>query len=175
VTTLRRAIVCFVPPPVDAQVDEIRLRFDPIMTRRIGAHITLVHDAGDLGLARERVAAAAERLSFPVRLTHADRWGPSRFGIYLHVDDPAGGIAALHRHVADLESPAWARATFRPHVTLVHGRTVTDVEAEAAWSALDGFTASWDVDIAAIDIVELVEPRWRTVERHELRVVPVAD
>ena len=174
-TILRRAIVLFVPPPVDAQVDEIRLRYDPIMTGRIGAHITLVHDAADLGLARERVAAAAERLSFPVRLTHTDRWGPSSYGIYLHVDDHAGGIAELHGQVADLEAPAWARATFRPHVTLVHGRTVTDVDAEAAWSALDGFVAGWHVDIAAIDIVELVEPRWRTVERYELRAAPVAD
>ena len=109
-------------------------------------------------------------LPFPVRLTHADRWGPSRYGIYLHVDDHAGGVAELHGQLADLEAPAWASVTFRPHVTLVHGRTVTEDDAEAAWSALDGFVAGWDVDVAAIDIVELIEPRWRTVERYELRL-----
>lgn len=171
----RRAIVLFVPPPVDAHIDEIRHRFDPVMAGRIGAHITLVHDVADLGMARELITVAADRAPFPVRLTHADRWGPSRYGVFLHVDDHAGGIAALHRQVADLEAPAWARVAYRPHVTLVHGRTVTEGQADAAWSALDGFEAGWEVDVAGVDLVELVEPRWRTIERFELRAAPVAD
>ena len=64
-----------------------------------------------------------------------------------------------------METPAWARVVYRPHVTLVHGRTVTEEQAELAWSALDGFVAGWPVEVAAIDVIELVEPRWRLVER----------
>ena len=58
-----------------------------------------------------------------MRLTHADHWGQSAYGVYLHVDDPTGGVAALHAALADLEEPAWARVAFRPHGTLVHSRT----------------------------------------------------
>ena len=130
-TSLRRAIVLFVPPPVDAQVDEIRRRYDPIMTGRIGAHITLVHDAADLGMARERVAAAAERRSFPVRLTHTDRWGRSSYGIYLHVDDHAGGDRRAARAgrrsrgagVGPRHVPAPRHARPRPHRDGHRGRS----------------------------------------------------
>lgn len=169
VTTPRRAIVLSIPQPVAVRIDDIRRRFDPVMAGRIGAHITLVHDVVDHDRTGDLVAsAAAARPPFAVRLTDADRWGPSRYGIYLHVDDHAGGVAELHRLLAELETPAWAKVGFRPHVTLVHGRTVTEETAEAAWSALDGFVADWDVELAAIELIELVEPRWRSVARVEL-------
>ena len=174
-TVLRRAIVLFVPPPVAARVDEIRRRWDPVMTARIDAHITLVHDVVDLERARDLVAEAACSAPFTVRLTHADRWGRSSNGIYLHVDDPAGGVAALQAQLADLEQPAWSRVPFRAHATLIHGRTVTPDDAAAAWAALEGFHADWDVDIGAIDTIELAEPRWRTVERVELVGAAVPD
>ena len=62
---LRRAIVLFVPPPVAARVDEIRRRWDPVMTARIGAHITLVHDVVDHERARR-----ARRRGGPVGAVH---------------------------------------------------------------------------------------------------------
>ncbi|MET0324851.1 MAG: 2'-5' RNA ligase family protein [Ilumatobacteraceae bacterium] len=172
---LRRAIVLFVPPPVADRIDAIRRRWDPVMTDRIGAHITLVHDVVDHERARELVAAAARSAPFTVTLTHADRWGRSSNGIYLHVDDPTGSVAALHEQLAELEQPAWSRVAFRAHATLIHGRTVTPEDAAAAWAALDGFRADWDVDIGAIDTIELAEPRWRFVERIELRAASVPD
>jgi len=100
VAVLRRAIVLFVPPPVAARVDGIRRRWDPVMTARIGAHITLVHDVVDHDRAQVLVAAAARSAPFTIRLTHADRWGRSANGIYLHVDDPAGGVAGLQEQLA---------------------------------------------------------------------------
>jgi 2'-5' RNA ligase len=173
---LRRAIVVFVPPPVVDLVDEIRLRWDPVMTARIGAHITLIHDVVDQERARQLVAETAETTApFRVRLAHADRWGPSAYGIYLHIEDPTGGLAALHGHLAALEQPAWSRVPFRSHVTLVHSRTVDAATADRAWHALDGFRADWSVDVGAIDVIELDEPGWRTVERWELGQAAVAD
>jgi 2'-5' RNA ligase len=167
----RQAIVVHVPAPTAALVDGIRRRFDPIMAARIDAHLTLVHDVTDRARVAALVGRAVDREPFRVRLTHADRWGPSRHGAYLHVDDPDGAVRGLHEAVAELESPAWVRGEFRPHVTLVNGRTVSEDEAEAAWRALDGFVAGWELTVFAVDVIELVEPRWRLVERHPLRPV----
>ena len=121
---LRRAIVLFVPPPVCEQLDEIRRRWDPVMCGRIGCHITLVHDVTDHARAAELVAAvAATTAPFTVRLGRAAHWGKSAWGVYLHVDDPAGAIDAVQAQLAELEEPGWARVPFRSHATLMHGRT----------------------------------------------------
>jgi 2'-5' RNA ligase len=169
VSTPRQAIVVPLLGPTAALVDEIRCRFDPIMAARIDPHLTLVHDVSDRTRAADTVGRAVQREPFRIRLTHADRWGPSRHGAYLHVEDPDSAVRGLQEAVAGLESPAWARGGFRPHVTLVNGRTVSEEQAEAAWRALDGFVAGWELTVAAVDLVELVEPRWRLVERHPLR------
>ena len=144
------------------------MRWDPVMCGRIGSHITLIHDVTDHTSATDLVArAAASTAPFPVRLGRADRWGPA-WGIYLHVDDIHGRVGSLQQQLASLEEPRWARATFRAHVTLVHSRTTEPAVAEQAWAELHGFDPGWDVEIGAIDIVELREPAWRTVERFEL-------
>jgi 2'-5' RNA ligase len=170
VSAPRQAIVVHLPAPTATLVDEIRCRFDPVMAARIDAHLTLVHDVTDRARVAKLVGRAIDREPFRVRLTHVDRWGSSRYGAYLHVDDPDGAVLGLHDAVAELESPAWVRSGFRPHVTLVNGRTVSEEEAEAAWRALDGFVAGWELTVGAVDVIELVEPRWRLVERHPLRL-----
>jgi len=174
---LRRAIVLFVPPPVCEQLDEIRRRWDPVMCSRIGCHITLIHDVTDHGRASELVAAAAATtMPFSVRLGRAAHWGKSAWGVYLHVDDAAGEVAAVQARLAELEEQRWARVAFRSHVTLVHSRTTPPTIAEQAWTALADFDPGWPVDVTAIDIVEMEETTgWRTVERFELATAAVAD
>ena len=34
---------------------------------------------------------------------------------------------------------------------------------------LDGFVAGWELTIGAVDVIKIVGPRWRLVERHPLR------
>jgi len=167
----RRAVVLFLDDAASIAVDEIRMRWDPVMCGRIGGHITLVHDVVDHELALTRVAAVASSTApFAIRLTDTAHWGESAFGVYLHVDDPTGGVMSLHKQLADLEEPRWARVSFRAHCTLVHSRTTAPTVAARAWAELDGFHAGWDVAIAAVDIVELDEATgWRTVERFALR------
>ena len=76
---------------------------------------------------------------------------------------------SLHTQLADLEEPRWARVAFRAHCTLVHSRTTEPTVAARAWAELDGFHAGWDVDIGAIDVIELDEATgWRTIERFAL-------
>jgi 2'-5' RNA ligase len=173
----RRAVVLFLGGAAGAAVDEIRTRWDPVMCGRIGAHITLVHDVVDHDLATDAVAAAAATTSpFTVRLTHTAHWGRSAHGVYLHVEDPTDGVGTLHRELAHLEEPRWARVAFRAHCTLVHSRTTEPTVAARAWAELDGFHAGWDVELAAVDVIEMDDVTgWRTVERSWLAPTLVAD
>jgi hypothetical protein len=58
---------------------------------------------------------------------------------------------------------------FRAHCTLVHSRTTEPTVAARAWAELDGFSAGWDVELTAVDIVEMdALTGWRTVERFDL-------
>jgi 2'-5' RNA ligase len=166
----RRAVVLFVPPPAGPAIDEIRERWDPVMRARIGPHITLVHDVVDHARATADVAAVAAAMTrVRARLTAAAHWGQAAYGVYLGVEDPTGGIAALQAQLAALEEPRWARVPFRAHCTLVHSRTTEPTIAARAWAELDGFVAGWDVELAAIDVIELDDRAgWRTVERYDL-------
>jgi len=166
----RRAILLFVPPPVCEQLDAIRRRWDPVMCSRIGCHITLVHDVTDHAMASELVAAtAATTAPFSVRLGRTAHWGKSAWGVYLHIDDPAGAIVAVQARLAELEQERWARVPFRAHVTLVHSRTTAPELAAQAWAELEAFDPGWPMDVTALDIVEMDEATgWRTVERFEL-------
>lgn len=166
----RRAVVLFVPPPVCTAIDEIRMRWDPIMCGRIGAHITLIHDAVEHGTAADLVAAvAASSAPFTVRLSTTAHWGRAAHGVYLHVDDQRGDVTSLYEQLAALEEPRWASVPFRAHCTLVHSRTTEPAVAARAWAELEGFHAGWDVDVAALDIIELDEATgWHPVERFAL-------
>ena len=106
--------------------------------------------------------AAAATAPFEITLTTARCWSRATNGVYLDIDDPTGGIEALHAQLSALESPAWARAGFRPHVTLVHGRTVDPDLAEPAWAALCDVTFGWTVQLSTLDVIELDEATgWR--------------
>ena len=176
VPVARRAVVLFVPQPVAAVIDDVRRRWDPVMLGRIDAHVTLVHDIVhdivDVDAADRCVQeAAAATAPFEVTLTTARCWSRAANGVYLDIDDPTGAIEALHAQLSALESPAWARAGFHPHVTLVHGRTVDPDLAEPAWSALCDATFGWTVRLSTLDVIELDEATgWSSVLR-----LPLAD
>ncbi len=111
-----------------------------------------------------------------MRLGRAAHWGQSAWGVYLHVDDPAGAIDAVQAQLAEVEEARWARVPFRSHVTLVHSRTTPPGRRRAAWEVLEAFDPGWAVDVTAIDIVEMEDATgWRSVERFELASAAVAD
>jgi 8-oxo-dGTP pyrophosphatase MutT (NUDIX family)/2'-5' RNA ligase len=150
----RRQVTIFLPPVAAAHVDEVRVRFDPEMTRRIRPHITVVHDTADLAPAelRERVGrVAAEFGPFSLHLGAARHWGSAEAGIYLAVDDAAGILGALRRALGASDDPA---REFVPHVTLVHPRSIAPPAARAAWTAIAGWTVDTDVTIDSIAIIE---------------------
>jgi 2'-5' RNA ligase len=128
--------------------------------------VTLVHDVADHDAVAGRVVElAAVTPPVDITLTTTACWGQASYGVYVEIDDPAGRLAALQRELADLESPAWARVRFRPHVTLVHGRTVAPDLAEPAWAALCGQRVDWRATLAWIDVIALDEPTgWTSVQ-----------
>lgn len=164
---MRRAIVLFVPEPIATLVDELRRRWDPAMSARIDAHLTLVHEVTDHDAATRRVdEVAALTAPLAVTLTTTRCWSRASYGVYLDVDDRGGAVVALHGQLADLEAPAWARVAYRPHVTLVHGRTVDPALADQAWASLCDRRMDWLVELPAIDVIELDEATgWSSVQR----------
>ncbi len=157
----------FVRGTVGDEIDEVRRRWDPAMAGRIDPHLTLVHEVADRAAALGRVAELARRTApVTITLTQAACWveNPS-YGVYLGVDDVAGGIADLHAALADLETPAWARVPFHPHVTVVHGRTVDPDLAEPAWAALCRWRVDETVTLGALDVIELDDATgWTSVQ-----------
>jgi 2'-5' RNA ligase len=172
----RRAVVLFLPEDVEREIDAIRRRWDPVMAARIDAHLTVVHDVVDVGRAHVLAEEAAARISaFQVTLTGAACWGPAKWGIYLGVEDHDGGVLALHDALAAVEDPRWLRTPYRPHVTLVHGRTVTEDAAEAAWVELCGHVASLTARLDAVHVVESRPGGWATIDAFPLAPVLAAD
>ncbi len=171
--TRRRAVVLYLPEEVEAQVDAIRRRWDPVMAGRIDAHLTVVHDVQDLDRAHELVEEAAARIAgFEITLTDSSCWGPPKWGIYLGIEDHHGGVQALHDGLAALEDPRWLRTPFRPHVTLVHGRTVEEDTAERAWAELCSMRAGWRCRIEAVHVVESRPGGWVTIDGFDLAPDP---
>lgn len=169
--TNRRAVVLPIPEPAATGIDLLRREWDPVMAGRIGPHLTLVHDVVDHGRAQGLVVETAS-VTAPIGVTlrGTGRWAEtSAYGVFLEVVDPVGALVALHGRLAELETPRWARVGYRPHVTLVHGRTVDPARAEPAWQALGDLRLGWDVVLTELEVLELVEPHgWRHVERHRL-------
>lgn len=152
---------------VGKRLDELRRRWDPVMAARIPVHLTLVHDVVDHAAAARRVETLGGATgAVSVTLNAPALWAETpTYGVYLGIDDPAGAVAELHRQLADLEAPRWARVPYRPHVTLVHGRTVDPGLAEPAWRSLRQELFDVNVQLVAIDVMELLEPDgWSTVQ-----------
>jgi 2'-5' RNA ligase len=148
---VRRQITAFLPAPIGARVDEVRMRWDPEMARRIAAHITLVHDADDDRFVPPAVERVVDGQVLRVRLTAARCWETPAGGIYLGVDDGHGDIARIRR-LLDVDESASVR--YVPHVTLLHPRTVEPARLEAAWAALAG----WSVDApVVVDRIAAIE------------------
>lgn len=165
----RRAVVLPLGGEAERIVDDVRRRWDPEMAARIDAHVTLLHDVVDHDALAMRLARLSARPPCRFTLTAAACWGPVRYGIFLAIDDHDGSIGALHAELAALEDPRWQQPVYRPHVTLLHGRTITDDVAARAWAELAAWSPDLDVGVDAIAVLELDDNRWHQVQRVEFR------
>ena len=148
---MRRQVTAFVPAPIGAQIDEIRMRWDPELARRIAAHITLVHDADDDRFRSSAIDRLVDGRRLRVRLTGARYWDTPAGGIYLGVDDEQGDIQRI-RELLDVEESA--SVPYVPHVTLLHPRTVEPARLEAAWAELASYSVNVTVVIDKVSVIE---------------------
>lgn len=130
---------------------DLRRRLDPAQAARILPHVTVIYDdeAPDAGLLRDRLSQVCACLP-PVTLTLSGitMFSPPDAGLYAVVEaDPT--FAALRARV--LTPPFAPRSPgVRPHVTLLHPRSVADAPADwrsYAATPVHGTTTVRDVAI----------------------------
>ena len=162
-----------VPPDLagdDGQtIEAVRRAWDPVMADRIGPHVTIVHDVIDADRACRVLDAVADELpAFSIAFAGTACWASPPIGVYLHVVDLDGGVAALRARLAQLEAPGWTGAPYEPHVTLVHPKWIEPGTADAAWAALRRYDIEATVTIDAVATVKLGDERWDTIATHRL-------
>ena len=157
----RRQLTAFLPPPLRAQVDSVRRRWDPEMATLIGGHFTVCHRVLD-GRWESSVEALAKCESLRVRIGGARHWGDPSRGIYLEVSDLHSTVSRLRELISVADSPD---TVYEPHVTLTHPRTTPPEVARDAWAELDGWTLDAEIQIDVIDLIQHDGVAWRTLDR----------
>jgi 2'-5' RNA ligase len=124
-----------VPSELRIAIDEFRMRWDPEKATGNPAHITLAYhdEAPAPRLLAERLLQAAGSIApFELELGVVKQFREPVRGIYLSVEDPSRGFAAIREIL--LQPPFTRRGQFGLHVTLLHpdqGRRL-----QAAWDDL---------------------------------------
>jgi 2'-5' RNA ligase len=145
-----------------ADIEALRLAWDPDMAGAIGPHITLVYPDEHPGVAalRERVATVTKReRPFRLCLGSFRAFPPPDDGcVYIEAQDIDGRFARM-REV--LTAPPFRPISFPPHLTIIHPRTSN--RAAQFWRAgvrqvpdseitIESITVtSFDVGLYAID------------------------
>jgi 8-oxo-dGTP pyrophosphatase MutT (NUDIX family) len=150
---------------VPSRLADTRRQWDPVMAAQIAPHVTVAypHDVDDVDVMVERVRSAArEGASFGLRLGEVVHAGDPNEGVFVAVDDVAGGWARLRTAIAGapVDDP------IPPHVTLVHPRT--SGLGALALDALRGQHDATTVEVHAVSVTAYDGERWRTVETFAL-------
>jgi 2'-5' RNA ligase len=156
----------FLDPRLAARIDELRARWDPVMTSQIGPHVTVTYpdEIPTIELMSERVAAAARQAApFRLSLGCVRCFGRPDHGIYVEVDDVEGGWRSLREAVGSLSAPL----AVEPHVTVVHPRT--SKEATAAWAVLDGRAIGGETTVDEVVVTAFDGTRWVSLSSFRLR------
>lgn len=115
----RLQLSLYVPPPVAALLEAVRVRVDPVQARLIPAHVTLCREDELGGLTPEALAArCAARDIAPLTLGFGRPEGFQGHGILLRCTTGEPAYHALRQRL--LGGGAIRRA--KPHLTLAHPR-----------------------------------------------------
>ena len=149
----RLQVTIFIPEPTGSLVQQIRVRYDPVMAARVAPHVTLVYEAPDQTVLEERLAATcAAAPRFRLGLDEPQCWdGEPERGIYLPVEDADRGIASLRDAIIQPPLAEPPGVLYHPHVTLVHPRTTPAQMRRRAWSEL----SAWEPPSEAVVIDSL--------------------
>jgi len=124
--------------------------------------VTVIDEIADLG---RLGAVAGEMPPLRLRVSRSARWIAPDPGIFLVVDDPQGDLRRFREAVLGAE-----RATYRPHITLLHRDSVwSEAQVEEAWAALGDLTFDADLVVAELVVHDLEAGEWREVARPRFR------
>ena len=151
----------FLDPRSAQRVEELRRAWDPRMADQIAAHITLIYpeeiaDPSDLIAQVNR--AAARTGPFSIVIGSPTHVGNPADGVFLAVDDVAGGIRSFRESAV----PAGHAIDFQPHVTIVHPRT--SGHGEQAWNELAGIHLDTRFTITDVAITAYDGKSWPTLQ-----------
>jgi 2'-5' RNA ligase len=158
----RRIAIAELKGALGERVDELRRRWDPEQAASVESHVTVIDELADLA---RLVAVAASMPPLRLRVSRSARWIAPDPGVFLVVDDPQGDLRRFREAVLGAE-----RATYRPHITLLHRDSVwSDAQAGEAWAALGDLTFDADLVVSELVVYELSVGEWREVARPRFR------
>jgi 2'-5' RNA ligase len=142
---------------------ELRRALDPRMAGRIAPHVTAIYDdeAPDPDLLMERLrVVCADLPPVDLRLGCVEAFAPPGGGLFVSTE--AGAAFATLRALV-LTPPFAARRAVRPHVTLLHPRSVADAPAD--WRSHVGCAFGWETTVREVAIMESDGGCWRVKAR----------
>ena len=120
--------------------------------------MTIIDEPVDLARLTE-VAATTPPLR--LRVSRTARWIAPDPGLFLVVDDPQSDLRRFRESVLGAE-----RATFRPHVTLLHRDSISsDEQVAEAWASLGDMDLNEDFVVTEIIVHDFADGVWREVGR----------
>lgn len=128
------------------------------MAANIESHLTVIDEL----VAVERIGKVASSMP-PLRLhvSRSARWIAPDPGVFLVVDDTHGDLRRFREAVLGAE-----RATYRPHVTLLHRDSIkSEAQADEAWASLGDLTMDAELVVDQLVVYEETEGVWREVAR----------
>jgi 2'-5' RNA ligase len=139
-------------------VDELRHRWDPQQATTVESHVTIIDEPVDLARLTE-VSASTPPLR--LRVSRTARWIAPDPGLFLVVDDQQSDLRRFREAVLGAE-----RATFRPHVTLLHRDSISsEAQVAEAWASLGDTDLNEDFVVREIIVHDLADGVWREVAR----------
>ena len=120
--------------------------------------MTVIDEAADL----ERLTSVAAAMPpLRLRVSRSARWISPDPGIFLVVDDPQGDLRRYREAVLGAE-----RATYRPHVTLLHRDSIgSEEQANEAWTALGDLILDADLIVTELVVYDQFDGVWSEVAR----------
>lgn len=124
--------------------------------------MTVIDEMADIA----RLSSVAEAMPpLRLRVSRSARWIAPDPGVFLVVDDPQGDLRRFREAVLGPE-----RATYRPHITLLHRDSVrSEAQMTEAWEALGNLTFDADLIVSELVVHDESEGEWREVARPRFR------
>lgn len=124
--------------------------------------MTVIDEMAELA----RLNSVAEAMPpLRLRVSRSARWIAPDPGVFLVVDDPQGDLRRFREAVLGAE-----RATYRPHITLLHRDSVrSEAQLTEAWEALGDLTFDADLLVNELIVYDESEGEWREVARPRFR------